>query len=480
MKRYWVGLLLLSIALFYGLSLRSGASWGDDWARYMSHALNLAHWRPYAQPAYVFNPWNPTYAPAIYPPGYPLLLTPVAAIAGLNLGAFKLLNLACFLLALWFIALYGKGKLSDAGRLVLVMVMGFAPWCWDLKDQILPDAPYLAASFGWLLLFEKWEGKDGLYPVLVLTVLAFGVCTLRMTGLALFGAYVTVLLLKKKAWKNAGLAMACFGLLSGLMSLSPWSDGSYGRMLASGYSAGNLATWLSNTHHLCKAYLADVRSFFLPWQPADFPILPLLLAGTVKWGGLGGILLRLKHKGFNLPEIYLAFYLLLILFYPGYQGFRYLFPLFPLLLFYLFSAMERLPWRMLRKGLAIFLTGLFCINSLCWYRYNFSREMPANVEAPETQELFRFLSENTEPQAVLIAAKPRLLSLYTGRPATVFPDWQHRDKLALWMDTCRVAYLVTGPWDNAGAYWPDTLLAHPERFQLAFENNRTKVYKVLR
>ena len=63
-----IGLILL-IALFYGLTIRQGHEWGDDFAMYIHHAENIAAHRPYAATGYIYNPNGPqlwTYGLSAY------------------------------------------------------------------------------------------------------------------------------------------------------------------------------------------------------------------------------------------------------------------------------------------------------------------------------------------------------------------------------------------------------------------------------
>ena len=75
-------LVLLSVPLFF-LNIHNVHSWGDDFAQYIKEAQNLAHGRPFYESGYIYNKYNPEYAPAQYPPGYPLLLWPVVKIWGI-------------------------------------------------------------------------------------------------------------------------------------------------------------------------------------------------------------------------------------------------------------------------------------------------------------------------------------------------------------------------------------------------------------
>ncbi len=93
-------LLLVSLPLFF-LNIHDVHLWGDDFAQYIREAQNIANGKPYYQSGYIFNPYNTVYAPAQYPPGFPLLLAPVVKIWGLSIRAMCYFNsviAVCFLL----------------------------------------------------------------------------------------------------------------------------------------------------------------------------------------------------------------------------------------------------------------------------------------------------------------------------------------------------------------------------------------------
>ena len=85
---------------------------GTDWAMYVMHARNIVKGLPYTQTGYVFQPESTTEVGAnSYPSGYPLLLAPFYAVFGLNIGLFKLLNVAFLVLSLWPVYLYARRTL---------------------------------------------------------------------------------------------------------------------------------------------------------------------------------------------------------------------------------------------------------------------------------------------------------------------------------------------------------------------------------
>src|SRR4051794_26067874 len=76
-------LLLLSIPLFF-MNIHEGHALGDDFAQYIKEAMNIAHGKPFYESNYIYNKYNTEYAPAQYPPGFPLMLAPVIGSRALS------------------------------------------------------------------------------------------------------------------------------------------------------------------------------------------------------------------------------------------------------------------------------------------------------------------------------------------------------------------------------------------------------------
>ena len=92
-NRFSIYLLLpvFCIPLFF-LNIYDVHSWGDDFAQYIREALNIATGKPYYLSNYIYNPYNPTYAPPQYPPGFPFMLAPIVKIWGVSIRAMCYFN----------------------------------------------------------------------------------------------------------------------------------------------------------------------------------------------------------------------------------------------------------------------------------------------------------------------------------------------------------------------------------------------------
>jgi hypothetical protein len=123
-------LLLTAVLVFYTFTIRDGHGWDDDAGQYIMHARNLAEGRPYREIEYIFNPEYSRLGPPSASPGFPLMLAPVWAAAGMNLRAMKVLEIGFFVSSLGILYLLYRTRLSFSSRLALIAIVGFNPVFW--------------------------------------------------------------------------------------------------------------------------------------------------------------------------------------------------------------------------------------------------------------------------------------------------------------------------------------------------------------
>src|SRR5690348_3895611 len=98
--RLYLFVSLLCVPLFF-INVRDWSDWGDDFAQYIHQADNILSGKPQNETGYIFNENFPTYSPKVYPPGFPILLTPVIAIKGNSIFHLNLyITVFLFLFAL--------------------------------------------------------------------------------------------------------------------------------------------------------------------------------------------------------------------------------------------------------------------------------------------------------------------------------------------------------------------------------------------
>ncbi|MET0399847.1 MAG: hypothetical protein ABW277_23870, partial [Longimicrobiaceae bacterium] len=132
-----------------------GPTYGDDWALYLLHARSLVEGRPYADTGFLVNPLNPWFSPQRYPPGFPLLLAPVYAAAGLDFRALKGVVVLGLAGALLLLARLARRELPPAAAAGVVLLAGLHPFVWTFRDDLLPDLPFTFLCLLSLALAER-------------------------------------------------------------------------------------------------------------------------------------------------------------------------------------------------------------------------------------------------------------------------------------------------------------------------------------
>jgi hypothetical protein len=188
-KRTRIGLLLvlLSVGAFFLTTMRPGQQWGDDFGLYILHAKNIAEGLDYRQTGYIYNPSLPLIGPQTYPPVFPMLLVPVYKFWGVNFTAMKVELILVFILSLFVIFLAFRDHLPWPYLLALIAVVGFNPYFWQFKDEILSDFPFLLLTYLSLYLIDraqrqKSSGGLGALNMLLISVSIYWVCPTCLTA----------------------------------------------------------------------------------------------------------------------------------------------------------------------------------------------------------------------------------------------------------------------------------------------------------
>ena len=125
--------VLLLIFLLHYDTIRPGLDWGDDFAIYLSHALNITRLHPYADTGYIVNPYFPSYAPQAYPPGFPLLLAPLLMLFPPasympDLIPIKIFITLCLIASLWLIDRLLRDDLPIHARVAILAGVALSPY----------------------------------------------------------------------------------------------------------------------------------------------------------------------------------------------------------------------------------------------------------------------------------------------------------------------------------------------------------------
>ncbi|RLD53513.1 MAG: hypothetical protein DRI97_13315, partial [Bacteroidetes bacterium] len=148
---------IILLPLFF-INVRSSHDWGGDFAMYIMQAKNIVEGVPQTEVSYIYNPDNPVIGPPAYPIGFPLLLSPVYALAGNSIFAFSLWITAFLFGTGMIMALYLRRYFTELVAFFLVMILMYNPWTLGMKLEIMSEFPFAFLLMLCLYLFEKYAG----------------------------------------------------------------------------------------------------------------------------------------------------------------------------------------------------------------------------------------------------------------------------------------------------------------------------------
>jgi hypothetical protein len=449
-----LALILLGSAVLGGLMLDRGHDWGDDFAQYISQAQGIAHGNMdevVRRNAFTIRLSPITLGLTSYPWGFPLLLAPVYAVAGMDFLALKVVVTASYVAFLAVFFLWSRTRLDALESLLLVALMAFNTSMLHAENQILVDLPFLAWSTASLWLIDAAINTDSPRPPPMLASAAL--------GLTIF--------------------MAAFTRLNGVLLLLPLAGAQFARRRFTGQLDPGLPRFLLRTAipYFTFGLCFGLQALVFPSQPGGlqhafdgFPGLMLAqhlayyfwVTGRVfQFAGSAGVglyalllvlfvarLLAFRRRDLP-PLLYAAATLILYIVYPPLQGPRFLYPILPIFLLFAFDGVGALARRFApdhQRGVLIALyviwssvTVAYGAASIADVRSNLEagRAAPSGPFSADASAMFGFIRQSTPTDSVVIFFKPRAMRLFTDRDsfiATNCLELQHGDYLVIMRD----------------------------------------------
>jgi hypothetical protein len=449
---------------------------------YVHHARNLAEGNPYDETGYVYNPAYATIGPPTYPPVFPLILTPLCMLRGLDFEAMKLVMVASLVVFLALVFLCFRRELPSSHALAIVGLVGLNRTLLGGANSIGSDMPFMALLYLTLFVLQKaYDVGDGrrprlrlLLPAAVLVYLAFGTRTLG--GLLLPSVLVYDLLRYRRITGWAVLVGVVFVALAASQSALVHSDAAYFDQYAVGPSF-----LVQNA----TGYLGEAAAF---WHNGYVKPLGGLIFAVVTGLAVLGYASRVRRR-VTLLEVFPVLYAIAVLLFPGYGGRRYLQPIFPLYLFFAFCGLEH-AWlarrvvlrRVVFASLAVAVTGSYLASAT-----RVHIEVTEGIAKAESVALFDYVRRETPDDGVVIFIKPRVMALLASRKASAYH--MPTDHAVLWDYFSRIGatHLVVvendvafaGAEDPARlAYLREFAKAGVARLRLVFANADFSVYRI--
>ncbi len=475
---WWFMAALLPLAIFVGVHWSwSPPAWAGDYAQYLSHARALAEGRAYADIGYIYNPEAWTIGPPAYPPGLPLTLAPLVALAGVDSVVFRLFTLACLIAFLWF----AHRRLSrDIGPYQAAIGAGLAALSIELQlGTIAPlsDLPFAALLWALVLVAdhdEQWsQGR-----VAAVTALGFALFSYRVAGVAVVPALGLYALLRWRkdrgrsllpviAWGGAGLLAIALGIVR-----NPYADGVDAVSMT-------LSTQLAivRSNYRLMLFEAELYPFGINRLDDVYHVIASVFVV------IGGVILLWRIRRSFLLLLLFAYTAMLAL--APVADLRYSWPLFPVVGASLVVGVHAVLKRLLRSArtaqmVTVALGVVIVVGAI---RNGLSAPRPFSIVGTrDAEEAYAWLSQRQrEAPSRLMFHNPRVVTLETRMPAMGLTPRNAPGQLVA-IDERRISYVMTQP-DSVSECLQRIVnrlpASYPDRFTLAYENPTFRIYQVL-
>ncbi len=486
LKKYSFTVLLLLLPLLF-INIRDSHDWGDDFAQYLIQAGNITESHPQTENGLVSDEISGGFAVKAYPVGFPLLLSPVYALSGIEIRPYLILETIFLIVLSWLCWNYFRKFFDERLALLLMLFFAYHYLTLDLKGQILSEIPF--TLFLLLLVSMFRSGKNTIRHWLVLGILCGFLSSIRILGaisLPALAAFLLMSYLKGEAGEKYGklnrkkvflfftLISACtFFLLNSILFKIPVGD-----FLEFYRDAGSDHP----THFFSNlfVYLNHIgRIFQLPFVHAS---VWTYMCGILMLTGL----LRALFRNDGVEAWWLLFYLLILGFYPYPSGgFRFLFPVFPFLILYFFEGLQIISSR-IKSGLerkSSYAASLLLLAALIQPIYQIVATTGVSVDGPQSKdakEMFEYLRNKTSRDAVVVFPRARAMALYSEHPSTYLIQKNTTAENDQLFKRLNVKMLVVAKENEKSplydpALW-DYLKVYRSALQLKWQNEAFEVY----
>ena len=462
------------IGAFFVATIRPGMDWGDDYALYIQQATDIAHRVSYMQSNYIFNSQNPAVGPRAFPPVYPLLLSPIYVAFGLNLTAMKVENIALFLAFLFVFYQLIRDELPFAYAAAGIAIVGLNPAEWVLKDGIQSEVAFFFFLYSCLLFikrtYESNSRKLTIRKAVFLGFLIYLCYGTRTIGIMLIPALLLYELVHfRTLTRYTVAAIVVFSSLYVVQHALGSTDGGYADMLK--------RIWIQ-PHAIIGSVLDYTRALSAFWaREADKP-LRLALFFCVSSLAAIGYFRRLWNQA-TVWEFYLPLHLVISVLWPYPGGLRYLLPIIPLYVTYSLMGFYHLAasWSWRREAFAG--ACLLCVIAIAYvhsYATTDFGPFREGISTKEAADFFRYVSNETDRDAIFIFRKPKALGLFGRRRAAVYPLDGTDSQNWHYIMSIHAAYLVDAPIDDSS--WHSFIKGNRSKLTQTYSNSQFTVFRV--
>lgn len=408
-------IVIIALTAYYALFLSHELWIRSDPAMYLMLGRSLA-----AGTGYVDYCCPQPRLDALYPPGYPFLLSIAIRIFGDNILLLRALMVAmsglCLVVLIGILRRYLEGK----ELLFVFLLFGLSPLFIYFTDMFATEVPYML--FSWLAILMLNNERKLTWAIVLASALSMiiGFYT-RTIGIILYISLIIYLLMRRE--NKYILPVLLLGL-----SVLPWvirvatSDCGYHTvfMLKDPYnfslgtitSSDMLVRILSNIKYYIGKVVADLVFFpsfkEITFGSAIFPI-KIFLSLALSLLLITAFFNYVRQKGIGIAEIYVFIYSAALMFWT-YHDERFFIPIYPFLISYLLIFLRKPKMRLARN---IIIFALFA--GLIAGNIKALKELAGEERGRPFLETMAWLKANTPPDAVIMSPDPASTYLYSER-----------------------------------------------------------------
>jgi len=474
-----LGLAIFGLFLFINIyTINDGHNWGDDFAQYIHHAVNLVEHKSYTSDISL-DYW------IVYPPGFPLLLSSLIFWFGLNFKILKLLNVLVWALSALVVYDLALKRLNLLWARILTVWFLSLPYFFFFKQNVLSDLPFMSfvlLSIWSLMKLEEAEEKglkDSSRFFLFLSIVFISYALLiRWAGGSLFLAVaVYFLVIRGEFNKLWGFVLGAIISLSVALKCGSLVSGYFYKTTVSLYD-WFLAIWYNISYNF-EMFL----SFFIPDDKLFSKLIMLLNAYFINvifavflFAIIGVFLYRLCQKRVSFMGCFVFFYLMGVMLWPVRGGSRYVLPIMiPVTIIMIQFCRPVLQKFVMVVFLVLICQNIYIIGSNLKFKDD-------DIFQKDSLEMLQWVVINIKPDERYMFAKPRAVSLLTHRVGASF--WVHAEDKDVWYKRIKplhINYLIADKqYDQFSQYndlnWrvnKDELICNR-----IWENSRYKIFKV--
>ena len=446
--------MLISAAL--GLlrfnSLQLGTSYDD------AHYIILAESISSGQGYQLLNFPSPQIERA-FPPGWPILLTPLTFFFPGNYIVLKLFALILWLASLPLMYSLFSKRIESPYLEILIGLTALNPLLVGTSVTVMSESAYLFFSLVVLILFDSWDSnseKQKNWLVILIAVVALFTQLIRTIGISIFIALIVYFLFTRR-FREAVITFGVFVLGTLFQFWLNLRNG--GSVISAGYESqvfnGSVIEKIGQMWMNLLGYLNEtVAGSLIPVFGEKVtslvgPIIPLLINAGILILIIFGLML--SRKKIHLMDIYVLIYLMGILAFwnpkVGSVKARFLIPMIPFLYFYLIQGMkwgfDRVTKSNLTHSTRIMIGTAGLVALLLLARNVQDWRNPVSGQMTDLSIGAGWVAENAPADAIIMVNEPVPAYVQTRRKTIGYPkDLQNIEK---YMINQGIDYIIISP-----------------------------------